>query len=96
MTPLRIRLALGGQVWLGQEQIERVIHVFESNGDGTERCIGTLQVPDSAVTQLGALGVLVGLGVFESLAIEGEGAPPVYQLSPREARLLKIAAKVLG
>jgi hypothetical protein len=75
---------------------ERELEVEEVQPDGTLRQIGYLAVPREAVPQLGALGVLVGLGVFESLEIVGDGAPPVYQLSPREARLLKIAAKVLG
>jgi hypothetical protein len=70
-----------------------LVEAIEEHG---AREIGFLDVPIEAVPQLGALGVLAGLGVLSSLEIIGDGAPPVYQLSPREARLLKIAAKVLG
>lgn len=93
-NPPSIRLTLDGE----GEPGERTIHVdaLDEIGPGSARRIGYLSVPVEAVPQLGALGVLVGLGVFSALEITGDDAPPVYQLSPREARLLKIAAKVLG
>jgi hypothetical protein len=94
MQPPRIRLTFGGEGDAG----ERVIHVdaLDDVGPGSARRIGYLSVPDVAVPQLGALGVLVGLGVFSSLEIVGEGAPEVLKLEPRMIRLMKIAAKVLG
>lgn len=92
-NPPRIRLTLDGEGEPGEE----VLQVDELDESGlTFRRIGYLAVPVEAVPQLGALGVLVGLGVLAHLEIAGDGAPPVYQLSAREARLLKIAAKVLG
>jgi hypothetical protein len=99
-NPPRVRLTLhGDQFYLDPlqpgEQVLNVIALDEL-GAGRARRIGCLVVPVEAVPQLGALGVLVGLGVLAHLEIVGDGAPPVYHLSPREARLLKIAAKVLG
>lgn len=93
-NPPRIRLTLNGEGDAGEHVLQ--VDAIDELGVGSARRIGYLTVPIEAVPQLGALGVLVGLGVLAHLEIVGEGAPPVYQLSPREARLLKIAAKVLG
>lgn len=92
--PPRVRLTLDG----GGEPDERYVQVdvLDELGAGSARRIGFLSVPGEAVPQLGALGILVGLGVFSSLEIVGEGAPPVLVLEPRTIRLLKIAAKVLA
>jgi hypothetical protein len=95
MPAPQIRLTFGGDGGEG-EHGKRVVHVDEVGGLGGTHRIGYLLVPEEAVPQLGALGVLVGLGVFSSLEFVGEGVPEVLKLEPRMIRLMKIAAKVLG
>lgn len=98
--PPRIRLTLcgdGGEGFSDQRHVavEEIVVSPLTGGENVRR-IGYLLVPPEAVPQLGALGILVGLGVFSALEIVGEGAPPVLVLEPRTIRLLKIAAKVLA
>lgn len=69
-----------------------LVSVYEG---GETRGIGYLDVPEVAVPQLGALGVLVALGVFASLEFEGKGAPEVLTLDERTVKLIKLAGKVL-
>ena len=92
--PPRIRLTLDGEGEVGEQHV--LVDVMDELGTGSARRIGFLSVPAEAVPQLGALGIPVGLQVFSSLEIIGEGAPPVLALEPRTIRLLKIAAKVLA
>ena len=98
--PPPIRLTLCGDSGEGFSDQRHVaveeIGVNASTGSLDVRRIGYLLVPIEAVQHLGSLGILVGLGVFSSLEIVGDGAPPVLALEPRTIRLLKIAAKVLA
>jgi hypothetical protein len=107
MTAPRIRLtveALNGTFTTDDGEIVEInpprravlVHELMDDGLNVPHYIGVIWLPPEAIPQLGALGVLVGLGVFSSLEIVGEGAPPVLALEPRTIRLLKIAAKVLA
>lgn len=93
-NPPQLKLTLDGEGEPGERCV--LVDVLEEAGPGSARRIGHLYVPIEAVPQLGALGVLVGLGVLASLTIAGEGAPTVLVLEPRMVRLMKIAAKVLA
>lgn len=96
MQPPRLRLSVVPAIETDYRTAARPdeVCVLVSDVDA-DRGLGAVLLPAALVSQLGVLGVLVGLGALTSLEIVGPGAPPVLVIDAKLLRLLKIAAKVL-